>query len=430
MTKLPPFNPKQKQFIEEANAKYNLAHGSISSGKTVCTTVSFLKACYSCPGETIAIFGYSMGSIHQNVINLIFNSSELKVFAPFCTYSSKGVLSFAVGEGRFKSILCIGAGDEGALGKIQGITLDLCLADEMTLYPEVVIDMIQSRLRRPHSQLYAAMNPKQPSHRLKKWIDKAEVDKSYYALHFTIEDNRMFLAPGYIEDMQNSLSGLFYKRNYLGIWCLAEGAIYDFFDPKLHVAQRAPKAAEYFIAAIDYGTFAPFCCLVLGVNTGRFDQSGHKWWVEDEYYWNPAVTHKQKTNSEFAMDIQKFLEPYALRGLYVDPSCAAFKLDLQRLGIHCIDANNDVAYGLQQVSSEMYKGNLVILDKCTSLIKEIEGYVWDSRKAEKGEDAPMKGSGIMDHACDALRYAIATHKISKYPQTDGKTLGGGRFARE
>lgn len=430
MTILPPFSPKQKQFIEEANAKYNLAHGSVSSGKTVCTLFSFLKAANECPGETITIFGYSMGSIQQNVIALIFNAQELAIFRPYCTYNSKGVLTFYAGQNGLKNIICIGAGDEGALGKIQGMTIDLTLCDEMTLYPEVVIDMIQTRLRRAHSQLYAAMNPKQPSHRLKQWIDRAETNPQYYALHFTIEDNRMFLAPGYIEDMQQSLSGLFYKRNYLGVWCLAEGAIYDFFDPKLHVARRAPKAAEYFIAAIDYGTFAPFCCLVVGVNTGRFDQTGHKWWVESEYYWNPAVTHRQKTNAEFATDVQRFLEPYALRGLYVDPSCAAFKLDLQRLGIHCVDANNDVAYGIQIVSSEMYKGNLVILEGCTNLIKEIEAYVWDPKQAAKGYDEPLKGSGIMDHACDALRYAVASHKINKYPAGDGRTLGGGRFSKE
>ncbi len=51
--------------------------------------------------------------------------------------------------------------------------------------------------------------------------------------------------------------------------------------------------------------------------------------------------------------------------------------------------------------------------------------MWDTKKAEKGEDEPMKGSGIMDHACDALRYAIYTHKIPKQDDSDGKTLGGG-----
>lgn len=420
MTFEPLLSPKQIQFIEEADAKYNLAHGAVRTGKTVCTTFKFLQQVFESPGESIAIFGYSMGSVYTNVIAPLYNSDELKIFRPLCNWSSKGILTFGL-----KTIVCIGAGDEGALGKIQGITLDLCYCDEMTLYPEVVIDMIQTRLSRPHSKLYAAMNPKAPSHKCKQWIDRAETDPKYYALHFVLDDN-IFLEESYKEDMRRSSSGLFYKRNILGIWCLAEGAVYDFFDPKLHVAARPPKAAEYWIAAIDYGTRAPFCCLLIGVNTGRFDQTGRKWWVEKEYYWNPAVTNKQKTNSEFADDVQKFIADYAVKAIYVDPSSASFKLELQRRGVHCVDANNDVDYGIQQVASEMYKGNLVICSECTNLIKEIESYVWDAKKAEKGEDEPMKGSGIMDHACDALRYGIATHKVSKVAESDGRTLGGFR----
>jgi hypothetical protein len=45
------------------------------------------------------------------------------------------------------------------------------------------------------------------------------------------------------------------------------------------------------------------------------------------------------------------------------------------------------------------------------LIKEIESYVWDEKKAKQGEDAPVKKG---DHACDALRYACATHKVTTY----------------
>lgn len=418
-----PFSDKQIDFISNANAKYNLAHGSVRSGKTVCTLFKFLQAAYECPGESIVIFGYSMGSIYNNVISLLYNSKELNFFRPFCTWSSKGVLKFGV-----KDILCIGAGDEGALGKIQGMTIDLSYCDEMTLYPDVVIDMIQTRHSRPHSRLYAAMNPKQPTHKCKQWIDKAEFDPQYYALHFTLDDNP-YLQQSYKDDLRTSLSGLFYKRNFLGIWCLAEGAIYDFFEPRLHVVSRPPKAAEYWIAGIDYGTSNPFCCLLIGVNTGRLDQTGRRWWVEKEYYWNPAKTHRAKTNSEFVQDLQKFLGDYAIKGIYVDPSCAAFKLELQRAGMHCVDANNDVEYGIQIVASELYKGNLVVCQECVNLIREIEGYVWDHKKCEKGEDAPMKGSGIADHACDALRYAIASHKVPKILEYDARTLGNKGFDR-
>lgn len=405
-----PFSPKQLQFLKEANAKYNLAHGSVRSGKTVCTLFKFLQAIHACPGESIVIFGYSQGSIYNNVISLLYNSPELGVFRPFCTWSSKGILKFGN-----RDVFCIGAGDEGALGKIQGMTIDLSYGDEMTLYPDNVIDMIQTRHSRPHSKLFAAMNPKQPAHKMKQWIDRADDDHLYYALHFTLDDNP-YLEQSYKDDLKNSLTGLFYKRNYLGLWCMAEGAIYDFFDTSLHVVSRPPKCAEYYIAAVDYGTHAPFACVLIGINTGRRDQTGRKWWVEKEYYWDSVKQGRQKLNSELADDVEKFIEPYGVRMIYVDPSAAAFKLELRRRGIHVVDANNDVAYGIITVGTEMYKGNLTICSECTNLIKEIEGYVWDTKKAEKGDDEPLKGSGIYDHACDALRYGIASHKVSLFDE--------------
>ena len=42
-------------------------------------------------------------------------------------------------------------------------------------------------------------------------------------------------------------------------------------------------------------------------------------------------------------------------------------------------------------------------DTCTELIREIPGYIWDPKAAERGVDAPVK---VDDHFCDALRYAV------------------------
>src|SRR5260221_1773501 len=153
---------------------------------------------------------------------------------------------------------------------------------------------------------FAAMNPAHPNHIVKQWIDKSELgDKNYYSLHFTLEDNP-YLDPGYIERIRTSLSGLFYKRNYLGLWCLAQGAIFDFFDKSIHVVHRPPACADYYIAGIDYGTVNPFACVLVGVSTGEKSQTGKQLWVEAEYYWNPSSdkgSGRQKVNSELADDV-------------------------------------------------------------------------------------------------------------------------------
>jgi PBSX family phage terminase large subunit len=290
----------------------------------------------------------------------------------------------------------------------------------MTLYPDNVIDMIDTRLSREHSRLFASMNPKQPDHKIKKWIDKAEGGNPlYYSLHFTIDDNP-FLPPDYRTNLKDNLKGLFYKRNYLGLWCMAEGAIFDFFDRKIHVRVRPPSAAEYYVAGIDYGTSRVFACVLVGISTGRTTQTGKKVWVEKEYYWNVGETNRQKTNTEYLRDLQAFLDGYPLKGIYIDPSASAFKLEMRRAGFPTIDGNNDVLDGIQLVSQMMADGTLTILNYCHNLIREVESYVWDTRKGELGEDAPVKKN---DHAIDALRYIIATHKIAKYDPPD-ETPGG------
>ncbi len=41
---------------------------------------------------------------------------------------------------------------------------------------------------------------------------------------------------------------------------------------------------------------------------------------------------------------------------------------------------------------------------------ELLGYIWDEKAAEHGEERPIKTN---DHACDALRYGVATLIYSK-----------------
>lgn len=413
---------KQLEFVLNSNAKWNLAHGAVRSGKTVGTIFRFMQAATLCPDSKIYIVGHTFDTAYRNVVRLIMESEELRIFRPFCTWSGKKLLF------RDKIITVLGAKDEGAVGNFQGDTHSLTYCDEMTLYPDSIIDMIDTRLSNAHSLGFASMNPSYPTHKIKTWIDKAEAgDKNYYALQFTLDDNP-YLLEDYKNRIKNSLSGVFYKRNYLGMWCLAEGSVFDFFDEKIHVVDRPPRAAEYWVAAIDYGAVNPFACILVGVCTGKYAQEGKVLWVEKEYYWDPKKQGLQKTNSEFANDVQAFLEPYDVKRIYIDPSAAAFKVELRRRKLTVIDANNEVLDGISMLASELRRGTLVICSECKNTIREIEGYVWDTKSAERGKDEPLKKN---DHAIDALRYIIASHKVEVYQPYkdphDGNDYRNSRF---
>lgn len=400
-----PFSPKQLEFMFNCYRHWNLAHGAVSTGKTVCSLMGFMHAVDMCSDSDIYIAGHTFDTAYRNVIRLLMESKELSIYRPFCTWSGKKLYY------RDKTITVLGAKDSGAVGVFRGLTASLIYCDEMTLYPTEVIEMIDTRLRKEHSKGFAAMNPSHPNHICKQWIDKAaEGDKNYYALHFQLDDNP-FLPEDYKDRIKNSTSGLFYKRNVLGLWVLAEGAIFDFFDKKIDVAKKPRHNAEYWVAGIDYGTKNNFVCTLVGVSTGRYSQTKPVRWAEKEYVWDQSKEGRQKTNSEYADDVQAFLEPYSVKQVYIDPSAAAFKLELQRRGFHPIDADNDVENGIGHLISEMKSGRLYVCEDCPNLIREIETYVWDAKAAEKGEDKPLKKD---DHSIDSLRYAIYSHKIASY----------------
>jgi len=327
------------------------------------------------------------------------------MYRPFCSWSGKKFYF------KDKVITILGAKDEGAIGNFQGLTMSLVLCDEITLYPESIIDMIDTRLSRPYSKGYATMNPSHPTHKVKKWIDESRKgNKQYFEMQFLIKDNP-FLDEDYKSRIKESLSGLFYKRNYLGEWCIAEGSVFDFFDPDYYVVERPPTAAEYWIVGMDVGLSNAFAAVLIGVNTGQHTQMGKQMWVEHEYYWDYKEKGRQKTIGEFANDMQEWLEPYALRGIYIDPSALAMKLELRKRGMHCIDGQNEVLDGIYTLSNEMQRGTLLFCRHCKETIKQVQMYSWDPSSAKKGIDAPLK---INDHAVDALRYAIHTHKVSVY----------------
>ena len=399
------FSPKQLEFILNSTSQWNIAEGSVRTGKSVAVNFRFLERVNEINDDRNYIVGHTFDTAYRNVVRPMMESEELMMWRPFLSWSGKKLYF------KDKVITVLGAKDEGAIGSFQGLTMATVLCDEMTLYPDSIIQMIDSRLSLPISMGFSTCNPSHPEHIIKKWIDKAAAgNHRYYSLHWTLEDNP-YVSEDYKQRLKESTSGLFYKRNFLGEWCMAEGAIFDFFDKDIHVVKKPPRAAEYYIAGLDYGMSNATACVIVGVSTGKYTQSGKCMWVEKEYYWNVTEKGRAKTNAELAKDIVEFLEPYGVKQLYIDPSALSMKIELRRMGLTPIDANNDVLQGIEKMTSEMAQGNLFVMNNCQHLISEIHNYVWDSSKAKLGEDAPKKKA---DHAIDALRYVVHTHKVVTY----------------
>jgi phage terminase large subunit len=92
--------------------------------------------------------------------------------------------------------------------------------------------------------------------------------------------------------------------------------------------------------------------------------------------------------------------------MIADPAALAHRRELaESEGISTIGADNAVTFGIGLISSLLARGLLRVSDRCTGVIKEMPGYVWDAKAAEHGEDKPVKEN---DDSLDAFRYVIAT----------------------
>ena len=276
--------------------------------------------------------------------------------------------------------------------------------DEATIIPESVFKMLISRCAMGGARIFATTNPDSPYHWLKRdyLTDNGDV-KTWF---FELDDNPKLLDDEK-EYLKRQYRGLWYQRFIEGKWVQAEGAVYDFFDDKLHVIDFPQSTAQYYIVGVDYGTTNPCAFVMIGINKNKFPNI----WVEDEYYFSSKVAQRQKTDAEYADDLKRFIAPYAVSSIYIDPSALSFKLELQKQGIGNIyEAENEVLDGSRFVGKYLNSGTFKICSKCRNLIQEFTSYVWDENSFKTGVDKPKKEN---DHALDALRYALFTHFFGK-----------------
>ncbi len=388
-------SPKQSDFILNANARTNFAIGSVRSGKTFAVNIRIAREIREAgPGDGMLI-GVSRESLQRNVVKPL--CEWLGIPAP----TSKATQMNLWG----RNIYLVGAPDERAQDKITGATLAFAYIDEITLMPYGLFKMLQSRLSTKGARLFGTSNPDSPFHWVKKeLIDDPTLDLKWWS--FTMEDNPA-LDKDFIANIKKEYQGIWYQRYIEGRWVLAEGAIYPFFDDKLHVIDHPPGYGKEYIVGIDYGTTNPCVFVLLGIDRTQFPNI----WCEKEYVYDSSKTNRHKSDSEYVDDLQKFIDGYPITAIYVDPSATSFKVECRKNGIpQVFDAKNDVLNGIRYQTKLLTNGTYKICRNCLITIEEYGNYLWDKKASEGGVERPIKR---YDHTKDAERYALFTHLFDK-----------------
>lgn len=391
------FSNKQKDVINKTIKNelgfINILEGSVRSGKTFIVNLAWTLFILNSPHDVFLMSGESTDSLYRNVIgDMIFILGRSRaVYQDSAKGGAQLIINY---NGKTKICYCRGGSKANDEGKIRGITIAGWMADEITLHHESFVKQALSRMSLEGAKAFWTTNPDSPYHYIKtEYIDKAQ-EKGYYHWHFNLDDN-LTLSEEYKKNIKNAYSGVFYQRFILGLWILAEGVIYDMFNKAIHVVPTMERKYTKKYISIDYGTQNPTTFGMYGK-----DDTG-QWYKIKEYHHSGREEKLQKTDVEYADDLEKFMDHDKSITVIVDPSAASFIAELRKREIKVRKAKNDVLEGIRNVGNALKNGLIVFNDCNIETFKEFETYIWDEKASIKGEDKPVKEN---DHHMDNLRY--------------------------
>ena len=390
MQNTPILNPKQNEYIKNANKRWNFKIGAVRSGKSYCDVayviLARLRAVKDEPGLN-CILGVSRETIESNVLQPM---REIYTSAVVGQINSRNIAMIAG-----VPVYCLGAEKISQVSKLQGKSIKYCYGDEVAKWSGEVFMMLKSRLDKAYSKFDGSCNPEGKMHWLKLFLDDEQLD--IYVQKYTIFDNPA-LPQSFVTNICHEYSGtVYYDRFILGEWVNAEGLVYPMFDERKHVTTEEFDFKPAYYVSCDYGTQNPTVFLLWHkIQDGR-------WLCEKEYYYSGRKEIKQKTDEEYCDDLIKFLDGIHINGIIVDPSAASFIAALRKRGFVVISAKNAVIDGIRFTGGLINRGLLLFRPCCKSTIQEFSVYSWNP---DTEEDEVIKED---DHAMDAMRYFCYTH---------------------
>lgn len=410
---------KQKKILAFPYSDYDalICDGAVRSGKTSLMMVAFVDwAMRNFSGQRFGVCAKTVGSAKQNIIVPYMSMCYAQSHYNIKWHGSDKILE--VSRGPVTNLFEVfGGKDESSFTLIQGRTLAGVLLDEVVLMPQSFVHQAISRCSANGAKLWFSCNPGAPTHWFYlDWIKRHKERNALY-LHFEMRDNPS-LSEKTLQNFENNFTGVFYERYVLGKWVLAEGLIY----PNYQKCVIKPFETEWsdYIISIDYGTQNAFSCGLWALCKGV-------WYRIKEYYYSGRDTGVQKTDTEYAEDLDEFLsDVWQTRQrikVFIDPSAASFIALLRKQyknGRVCYNINpadNGVMDGIRDVATAIQTEKIKVFNTCENTINEFGGYVWDDKA---GEDKPVK---VNDHAMDDMRYFVRSMRLVT-PKTPYKSILG------
>ena len=187
-----------------------------------------------------------------------------------------------------------------------------------------------------------------------------------------------------------------------------EGLVYDCFDEGINVVKPfdLPTGTTVY-AGIDWGYTQPFACMIVAkLPTGR-------------YIVVSEVVKSKLTINDIVEVLKQRQQIWDIRRFYAGPDQPGSIKELNKAGLFCSPAENDVKKGVDFVYSLIQEGKLRFFDKqVPHVLDEMENYHWPEPKDLKPDEDEKDPNPVKqdDHALDALRYclvSIARKRVDK-----------------
>jgi PBSX family phage terminase large subunit len=394
-----------------------LLTGSAGGGKSRLAAEKLHGYCLKYPGSTAVMLRKTAESCTNSIVafmqNVVIGSDPavwLHTSARRFEYANGSVLVWG------------GMKDQAQREQIRSIGqdsgIDILWMEEATAFVEDDYNELLARMRGKAGsfrQIILTTNPGAPSH----WIHERLIKGGEAHVYYSSALDNPYNPPEYLAILQQ-LKGLLYQRLVLGKWVQAEGAVFEEFDPAVHIIDTLPASFKRYVVGVDWGYTNPGVMLVFGV-----DGDGRLYLVEEVYRTRELVAGVDGKDGFWIKEARRIKNRYKNPRFWCDPSEPAYIETLQRAGILAEKADNDIRSGIDKIKTRLNrawdgKPRLFFwryanrnpdptLEKPvrlpTGILDEITAYVY-----AKGSDGkPNKETPIdnFNHAVDSCRYVCS-----------------------
>ena len=395
--KISPFAPKQEEVIRRvSNSDFFICglHGAKRSGKTFVNNIVFLKELVrvreiadkiGVDEPMYILAGTSSTSIQNNILQELYNEFDIEP-----KYDKHG--SFMMAGVK---VIQVYTGSISGLKRARGFTAYGAYVNEASLANEEVFKEIISRCSGEGARIVWDSNPDNPNHWLKTDYIESK-DDMIIDFHFKLDDNT-FLDERYKKSIKAATpSGKFYDRDILGLWTIAEGAIYSDFDKDKHIVDKPPENTVRYYAGVDWGYDHYGSIVILGET------------ADGRVYIVDGVSKQYEEIDYWVEQALRFKSIYGSIDFYADSARPEHVVRFARESLKVHNARKEVIAGIEEVA-KLFKADQLfyVRDSIPRFEDEIYQYRW---KPNSIKDEPQKE---YDDVLDAIRYAIYTERNAK-----------------